>query len=1061
MQFVDRAGSAGIDFSNDLFYTEDFNPYTYKSFFNGGGVALGDVNNDGLLDIYLTGNLVDNKLYLNRGNWQFEDITEKAGVACKGVWSSGATFADIDGDGLLDLYVCKSGKPEGGIRHNELFINNGDLTFSEEARTYGLDIEGLSTHAAFFDYDKDGDLDAYVLTNSIKSVGGYDLIVGQREIPDPLNGGNKFLVNYDGKYYDSTSYKGIYTSEIGFGLGITLSDFNGDSWTDVFISNDFFERDYLYLNDEGKGFVESLEAHFGSISMGSMGADAADLNNDALPDLFVTEMLPRSIPNQRTKTIFESWDKQQLAQSKGYFNQFSRNVLQLNTSGFQFLEIGRYSDVSATDWSWGALMFDFDNDGNKDVYVSNGIYKDLLDRDYLTYSANDQEIARILREKGSVITELLNAMPSTPVPNRAFRNNGRLVFQESAASLGLGGVSYSNGSAYGDLDNDGDYDLVVNNVGQVASVYENTVEEFGNGSLSVILKGTAGNSSAIGAKVLAYADSMRWMLENFPSRGFQSSVDSKLIFGMGKEEGIDSLEVFWPDGYYSKVTSIDSNVVVIEYDAVQKSKVTSDVNPENQQMEVRSQFSNLRHTENNFVDFDRDRLLPIMLHNEGPGLVLHDFDKNGNLEVVLGGAKGFPTKIANLSDELKLSTIDSISFEKDKVSEDIKVMVADFNGDLWDDLLITSGGRAVSTSSNALLDRVYLNNGKGGFVRKRDAIPYDLKFSTGASVVGDFDDDGDVDIFMAERFHPFYYGQDCRWAVLLNDGSGKFSDESDTWIKSEPVKYMATDAVTMDYNQDGVLDIAVSTDWGPIVVLEGSKAGFSNVTEEVGMSATGWWSAIEAVDIDFDGDIDLLAGNHGTNSFFKDGMRVYIKDFDQNGTVEHIYCIQSEGKYYPIADRNELVAQLPGLKKRILYFRDYAEMDITQVFTENELKGARVLEAGTLSSTVYELKEGSFKASALPWELQISPIHDFKVVEQSRDQLMVFVGGNQYLVKPQFGRFDALPLSIWYLQKDATNMVRQTDLFSQVRDIEVVTVKGRSYVFTASTNDEVRVFQYE
>ena len=453
----------GNQFENKLTYTQEFNPYTYRNFYNGAGVALGDINNDGLLDIYLTGNLVDNKLLLNKGNWKFEDITEKAGVACKGVWSTGVTFADVNGDGLLDIYVCKSGKPGGNNRHNELFINKGNLTFSEESKSYGLDVLGLTVHAAFFDADLDGDLDCYVLNNSLRSVGGYDLIKDQRYTPDPNREGNKFFENQNGIFIDVSTEKGILTSTIGFGLGITLSDFNNDRLPDLYISNDFFERDYLYLNNKNS-FEESLESQFQSISMGAMGADAADLNNDLKPDLFVTEMLPATLKRQKLKAKYDSWDKYNLMDKKGYFHQFPRNSLQRNIGNNQFLEISRYSGVAATEWSWASLLFDMNNDGLNDIFVANGIYKDLLDRDYLAYMANETQVQMLLNNRENAIEKLIDIMPSEAVPNNAFENLGEFKFENKTKEWGLAIPSFSNGNAYGDLDNDGDLDLIVNNV---------------------------------------------------------------------------------------------------------------------------------------------------------------------------------------------------------------------------------------------------------------------------------------------------------------------------------------------------------------------------------------------------------------------------------------------------------------------------------------------------------------------------------------------------------------------------------------------------------------------
>ncbi|MEQ9303341.1 MAG: CRTAC1 family protein, partial [Marinoscillum sp.] len=710
--FEEVSKQASVNFENTLAYTEEFNPYTYRNFFNGAGVALGDINNDGLLDIFFTGNIVDNKLFLNKGNWEFEDITKKAGVACPDVWSSGATFADINGDGLLDLYVCKSGKPEGANRHNELFINNGDLTFKERSREYGLDVTGLSTHAAFFDYDKDGDLDCYVLTNSIRSIGGFDLIEGQREKPDEDGGGNKLYRNENGKFVDVTLQSGIYSSKIGFGLGITLSDFNKDGWTDIFISNDFFERDYLYLNQHGTGFKESLETYFKSIAMGSMGADAADLDNDQDPDLFVTEMLPSSVERRRTKAVFESWDKYQLNVNNGYFHQFPRNVLQHNVGDSLFVEVGRFSGVSATDWSWGALIFDADNDGFKDLFVSNGIYKDLLDRDYLTYMANDQKVRQLLEQKGAAIKELIDIMPSQAITNQLFRNKGDFEFENVSEQWGITQTSFSNGSAYGDLDNDGDLDLVVSNVNMPSFVFKNNTDTTKNRSVQVRLRGVEKNRYGVGAKVVAFSGDQTFMIENFPFRGFQSSVDPLVHIGVGTTKKLDSIVVTWARGGMSKETNVPTNNIIEFTEPASGRGLVSTFNskPHLKRASITSDFV---HVENGFNDFDRDRLLPHMLHNEGPKMALGDINGDGVNEIFVGGAKGQSGQLLTLKGG-KLIPMSDDFLDEDKISEDSQALFFDCDGDGDQDLYVASGGRAFSKSSGALRDRLYIND-EGNF----------------------------------------------------------------------------------------------------------------------------------------------------------------------------------------------------------------------------------------------------------------------------------------------------------------------------------------------------------
>jgi len=1054
----------GVDFQNNLTYTEDFNPYTYRNFYNGGGVALGDINNDGLVDIYFTGNIVDNKLYLNKGDWQFEDITEKAGVACKDIWSSGATFVDINHDGLLDLYVCKSGKPEGDNRNNELFINNGpsadsgEITFTEQSKEYGLDITGLSVQAAFFDYDKDGDLDCYLLNNSIRSVGAYDLIKDQRQIPSPT--GNKFLKNENGKFIDFSYEAGIYTSAIGFGLGITLSDFNGDNWPDVFISNDFFERDYLYLNNQKGGFIEDAEKSFSSFSMGSMGADAADLDNDLLPDLMVTEMLPTSIERQRTKAQYESWDKYALAVKQGYSHQFPRNVLQRNIGNDQFLEIGRFSGVYATEWSWASLIFDMDNDGLRDIFISNGIYKDLLDRDYLNYMANEEKVRNMMNTEEEVIKKLIDLMPSEAVPNIAYKNKGDFTFDDKTKDFGLDTPSFSNGSAYGDLDNDGDLDLVVNNVNMPSFIYENKNDTTANKSVSIQFKSSSKNTKAIGAKVtIFYGDGKKAVAENYPSRGFQSSIAHGVHFGIGSSTLVDSMLIVWPNGHLSVEKNLFAN----------KSYVFAE--PEGSQIEFKSNFNSMdsfeqvtalfsfEHQENNYVDFNRERLLPLMSNNEGPPLAVADVNNDGIDDIYIGGGK-------NQSGNLFLST-SSNEYEKieepfnsDSRSEDTDAQFFDSDADGDPDLYICSGGKAFSKYDGYLQDRLWINDGSGNFTKSTKPLPFPKPLSSSVVASTDYDKDGLVDIFVGGRFDPELYGTPVSSYLFKNNGEAKFEVSNQAVLNNLG---MVTDATWADVNNDGWQDLIVVGEWMAIKIFINKNGVLTDETNSYGLSdSQGMWAALKVVDIDADGDIDIIGGNIGGNSFYRPGVRMYIKDFDDNGFAEQIICHKFAGRYHPIVDRDELISQLPGLKNKLLFFKDYASASIEDIFGPEGLKDAYVVDLDRVETTLFLNSNGKFISKELPSEIQYSNVTAVEVFDTDHDGVKdIILGGNQYLAKPQFGRLDA---SKGWLVKGMLNKnndytfkkVKSLGIDGQIRNFAILLYQNKKLLLTAINDEEIQ-----
>ena len=1026
----------GISFNNLLSYTEDFNPYTYRNFFNGGGVALGDINNDGLIDIYFTGNIVDNALYLNKGNWKFDDITDFAGVSCKDNWSTGATFVDINQDGLLDLYVTKSGKPGGENRHNELFINNGDLTFKESSSEYGLDIEGLSVHAAFFDYDGDLDLDAYVLNNSIRSVGSYDLIEGQRNIPS--QDGNQLLENRNNKFENVSSDKGIFSSNIGFGLGITLSDFNGDLWPDLFISNDFFEKDYLYLNNNGDGFSEESLTYFDALSMGSMGADAADMDNDLIPDLIVTEMLPETLSRQKNKQVYESYDKFTLAGSKGYHKQYPRNALQRNL-GNTFYEVGRQLGLSATEWSWAALLFDMDNDGYKDVYISNGIYKDLLDRDYLNYYANDEQISQILREGKEVITDLIDLMPSKAVTNSVFRNNGDFTFSDKRLGWGLNQPSFSNGSAYGDLDNDGDLDLVVNNVNSEAFIFENHSEVENHHFLSVILRDSGPNKFAIGAKAIAYlTDGNKIMIEQFPSRGFQSSVPYRLHFGLGKVNSLDSLEIYWPDRKRSVIRDIQiDQILEIDRDNLQSESVDPKPTFIIKKTEGQ-QLIDFKHDENYYVDFDSERLLPHMFSNEGPCIANYDLNNDGIQDFYIGGAKGQTGQLF-LSDTNGFKKV-SKPFDLHKESEDVEAVFFDADNDGDQDLYVASGGKAYSTLSRTLNDRFYRNE-SGKFIYDSSALNFSKFFSTGAIAIGDANNDGLLDIFIGERFNVDTYGIPGSISLMINRGNGSFEA---TYPPEFQNIGMITDIEFTDLNSDEKGDLIVVGEWMPILAFLNNESSWESISESIGLEETdGMWQSIETSDLNGDGVPDLVLGNMGQNGLYKPNMKLYLNDYDQNGKLEAIYTYSIDNKDFPIHDRDELIKQLPDLKKKLLYYEDYANQSIKDIFNETQISSSQVLEIKETRSLLFMSDSPlSYSKKLLPEEIQYSSVHAINIFDINQDGLNdLILGGNQYLVKPQYGAFDAS--KGWILYGDDNSKTKfdkllPLNIYGEIRDFTIV-----------------------
>lgn len=1068
----------GLDFANTLTPTEQFNVFDYMYFYNGAGVGAGDFNNDGRIDLFFAANQSGDKLYLNKSNLKFQDVTATAGIPQDGGWSTGVSVIDINNDGLLDIYICRVGNLGPLHSHNELLIcqgidKNGVPTYKDEAQAYGLDFSGFSTQAVFLDYDMDGNLDMYLLNHLPHQNGTYGPREQMLHTYSPLSGDRLFHNDGHGKFIDVTQASGINSSVLGYGLGVVAADINLDGYPDLYVDNDFHENDYLYINQKNGTFRDELDEHLMHTSKFSMGCDIADATNDGFPEIMTTDMLPYDPQMLKSAEGENAYDIFKLKLRLGYNYQYSRNDLQYNRRNGMFSEVALYSGVAATDWSWSPLWFDFDNDGLKDLFISNGIFRRLNDIDYINF-VSDRELQQHMQSSGNdhQDMDIIEKSPQIKIPSKLFRNDGNLKFTDMAADIAGAQPAYSNGALYSDLDNDGDLDIVVNNINGPALLYQNKCNDTKSKAfVEIKLKGPARNINALGAKLILFANGGIRTYEKYPVHGFLSSAETPIHVGLDKTT-IDSAFLVWPDNTYQPVTlnpatprptfTWQPHLPKFDYSRIKDHFK----NPASPMKDITTSTGLLyKHQENEFNEFDREPLIPRMLSTEGPGLAVGDLNGDGLDDVFLGASRYKKSAIFLQTKAGKFIKTRQSDLDNDSTFEDVDACITDVNKDGKPDLVLAGGGDESYGPDPHLTPRVFLNDGKGYFHLRTGAFD-NLFVNASCVVAGDLNNDGYPDLFIGGRSVPNDYGERPQSYLLQGDGTGHFTDVTNRYAPGLADIGFVTKALWFDLDQDGHKDLLLTLEWGGIVAFLYHDGTY---VKKIITDKKGWWNFLLPVDLNHDGRIDLIAGNLGLNSKLKatqkEPVRLYYYDFDGNGKKDQVLTYYLGGRELPFATMEELEKQIPEIKKKYLYAGDFAKATLTDLFSAEKLQKADTLTADYFANAVLMNQgDGNFSVNPLPWQAQLTPYRDAVIVNANNDSLPdILLMGNFYENSMEMGRNDAdfgtILLNHGNGSFTATPMNGVT-ITGQVRHIAPIELAGKQAFILARNNDSTRVVEF-